>query len=112
MNTERLYDSVSIKKLLTNAGINKAYIIDENLYCTLFLGIYNDQQYIILIAKGTHSFYSKIVPASTVLETYWRCNYITYVPEGLYVFAKSVEELINKIMKIIEKYQKYTTRYK
>lgn len=92
-----------LKNLLTRLGIEKLYIVDKEVDKMLFLGIYTGQQFLILAAKGEYSWYSKVVFADSLLEPYWRCEYLTYFPEGLYVFAKDVHELATNIVKTLNK---------
>lgn len=100
------YDSATIKRKLAEIGIEKLYIVDEDVDCVLFLGIYRDQQFLILVSRGKFSWYSKIVPANIVLEPYWNCKHIIYVPEGLYVFADDIEELTKCITEVLKRYSK------
>ncbi|MEM1526851.1 MAG: hypothetical protein QW775_04310 [Ignisphaera sp.] len=106
MKDHSRYDSATIKRKLAEIGIEKLYIMYEDVDCALFLGIHGYQQFLILVSKGKFSWYSKIVPANIVLEPYWNCEHITYVPEGLYVFAEDIEELTKYIIKVLEKYSK------
>lgn len=106
MSKDEFIDSAEIKNILRSLGIEKAYIVDEDLGCYLLLGFYAGKQYLILVAKGNHAWYSKIVPADDVFEPYWKCSYVVYVPEGLYVFAKTISELSTKISRALEKYRK------
>lgn len=107
MNKNESVDLVEIKGVLRSLGIGRVYVVDEDLNQYLLLGLYSDKQYLILIARGNHAWYSKILPADVVLEPYWRCSYVAYVPEGLYVFAKTVSELGNKIVKVLERYRRH-----
>ncbi|MEM4694447.1 MAG: hypothetical protein QXD67_00710 [Ignisphaera sp.] len=100
------YNSVYIRTLLEKIGFKKIYVIEERAKCILFLALYNDVQYLIAVINGDYSIYSKVVPADLLIETYWNCNYVLYTPQGLYVFAKNVEELVNKIITIVMKYDK------
>lgn len=109
MSRDELVNSTEIKNVLRSLGLEKIYIVDENLNCYLLLGFYTSKQYLILIAKGNYAWYSKIAPADVILEPYWRCSYVVYVPEGLYVFARTILELATKISKVLEKYQRYRT---
>lgn len=109
MGKDELVDSAEIRKVLKFVGVEKVYVVDEDLNNQLLLGFYAGKQYLILIAKGRYAWYSKIVPAEIVLEPYWKCNYIIYIPEGLYAFARNISELSTKISKILERYQRYKT---
>ncbi|MEM3980596.1 MAG: hypothetical protein QXF79_05015, partial [Ignisphaera sp.] len=62
MKTSNQYDSATIKYKLTGIGIEKLYVVDEDVDCILFLGIYGGNQFLILVSKGKFSWYSKIVP--------------------------------------------------
>lgn len=96
-------DFDALKSLLSSLGIEKIYVVDRDPSRVLILGICSNHQFLILVAKGENSWYSKIVFANEVLELYWKCEYITYVPEGLYVFAKDLNELANKIVNTLNK---------
>uniref|UniRef100_A0A7C2VL56 Uncharacterized protein n=1 Tax=Ignisphaera aggregans TaxID=334771 RepID=A0A7C2VL56_9CREN len=110
MNKFEPHDITSIRNTLINSGFEKIYTIDENPWCILLLGIYGGNQYLILLAKGDLSWYSKVVPAANVLEPYWRCNYIVYVPEGLYVFADNAPTLVEKIISLVKKFSRVSNR--
>ncbi|MEM1541557.1 MAG: hypothetical protein QW101_01800 [Ignisphaera sp.] len=99
------YNSVYIRTLLEKS-FKKVYVIEEGARCILFLALHNNAQYLITVINGDYSIYSKVVPADLLIETYWNCNYVLYTPQGLYAFAKNVEELINKIIAIVMKYDK------
>lgn len=107
LNNPKHCDVTTLKELLIAAGVKKVFVIDENTHGVLLLGVCNDSQYLISISKGTYAWYSKIVPAHMVLEIYWKCKYILYVPEGLYVFANNVNELVSKIIRVIGKLESY-----
>lgn len=96
-------DFEALRSFLISLGVEKLYIVDKNLDKVLLLGIYAGHQFLILIAKGEHLWYSKIVFADILFEPYWRCEYIIYVPEGLYVFAKDLKELTINIIKTLNK---------
>jgi hypothetical protein len=96
-------DIETIRCKLSSLGMTRLYIADKNFNKVLFLGVYLDHQFLILIAKGENSWYSKVVFADELLEPYWRCEYIIYVPEGLYTFARDLDELANKIVDTINK---------
>lgn len=100
-----IIDARKIHSMLLKSGIEKVYVMEEKTACILTLAIYEGDKYLILITKGKYSWYSKIVPAERVLETYWRCNYLTYFPEGLYTFSDSINGLIEGIVKVLKKYQ-------
>lgn len=106
MKTSDQCDSAVIKHKLAEIGVEKLYVVDEEIDCVLFLGVHRDHQFLILVSKGKFSWYSKIVPANIVLEPYWNCKHVIYVPEGLYVFAEDIEELVKRITKVLEKYRR------
>lgn len=105
------HDPISMKILLEKSGFMKVYTVYENPICTLFLVVYNENQYLVAVVKGERSIYSKVVPADTLIEIYWKCEYVIYyTPQGLYAFADNINDLVNKVIRIVKKYEKTFNR--
>ncbi len=91
-------DTNTIRNILIQKGFEKVYLVEKEHNCVLFLGKIGDFNIIIGIYSGVRSLYAKIVDASKVLEPYWKCEYLEYVPHGLYTFSNNIDELIEKIV--------------
>lgn len=92
--------------MLTRVGFEKSYLIEELPNCSMYMGVYRGKEFIIAVFRGLSALYVKIVPAALISTSYWRCNYVKYLPIGWYVFSSSFDDLINrlaeKMPKIIE----------
>lgn len=99
----QLLDANHIKDLLMQRGLEKVYIIEKEYNCILLLGEVRGSHVVIGIYQGSRSIYAKIVNVQHVLEPYWKCDYLDYVPYGLYTFSNSIEELVDKIIMKIDR---------
>lgn len=94
--------------MLKNRGLGRIYVVDESSHCVVFLVVRDYNQYLVAIFRGASSWYSKVVPAHIVFEPYWKCHYLQYSPEGLYSFAENVSDLVDKVARVLEKYQRFS----
>jgi len=92
-------DIEAFKRFLLQKGFEKVYVVEKTYDCVLLLGKVSEVEVLIAVYSGTHSLYAKTVISSDVLEPYWRCSYVEYVPHGLYAFShsRSIEELAEKV---------------
>ncbi len=88
----------NIKNMLISKGFQKAYIVERDLQCTLFLCVYDDKNYLIAFYQGDIAIYSKLLESTNISSLYWKCEYLKYIPNGLYAFAQSIESLIDKVL--------------
>ena len=82
--------------LLSRAICSKAIAVESSGLCTL---LFCESKINILIAFSTYNswVYIKAVPELAVQPHMWHCNEVYYTPYGLYVFAKNLEELVEKL---------------
>lgn len=97
-----------LRDVLKNRDLGRIYVVDESSHCVVFLVVRNCNQYLVAVFRGTNSWYSKVVPAHMVFEPYWKCYYLQYSPEGLYSFAENVSDLVDKVIRVLEKYQRFS----
>ncbi|MEM0026746.1 MAG: hypothetical protein QXT53_02955 [Ignisphaera sp.] len=94
----QLLDINHVRNLLVQKGFEKVYLIEKEHNCLLFLGEIKGSHVIIGIYRGSKTIYAKIVNIQHVLEPYWKCDYLDYIPYGLYAFSNGIEELVDKIL--------------
>ncbi|ABM80233.1 hypothetical protein [Hyperthermus butylicus] len=86
-----------LRQLLISSGLcSKAVAVEETSSCTL---LFCESRVNMLIAFSTYDdwVYIKAVPELAVQPHMWHCNEVYYTPYGLYAFAKSHRELIEKL---------------
>ncbi len=76
---------------------NKILVEDQGVLSALILYGKNEPEYIICIPKTFRkALYVKIAKIGSISSL--DCNMLFYEPSGFYVFAQSIDELINKIL--------------
>jgi hypothetical protein len=90
----------TVKQVLMQKGFEKIFVVESRHDCVLLLIEFKGVNILAGIYKGLHSVYAKVVRADDLLEPYWRCDYLEYIPQGLYTFSesKNIEELAQKIV--------------
>ena len=84
------------KEVLLRSGFcKKAMVAEEGSECVLY---YCDRSLPLLIAFSTYEnwVYAKLVAERLVKPYMWHCSDVFFNPYGLYVFARSLEELVEK----------------
>jgi len=81
--------------LLKSGFCGKAVVAEEGGECVLY---YCDRSLPLLIAFSTYGnwVYAKLVAERLVRPYMWHCSDVFFNPYGLYVFARSLEELVEK----------------
>ncbi len=97
-----MLDSEKIRNVLISKGFQKVYIVEKNLQCILFLCVYNNRNYLIAFYQGDVAVYSKLLDPTNISSLYWKCEYLRYIPNGLYAFAQNIESLIDKAIQKIK----------
>jgi len=90
-----------IKNILISKGFQKVYVVEKDLQCILFLCVYNDKNYLIGFYQGDNAMYSKLLDSANISSLYWKCEYLKYIPNGLYAFAQNIESLVDKVLQKI-----------
>ncbi|MET1102215.1 MAG: hypothetical protein ABWW69_07065 [Pyrodictiaceae archaeon] len=88
-----------LKKILEEKGVCRSLVeVERGGSCILYACKRGDKP-LVLIAVANHNdwVYARLVPELGAPPDYWHCNYIYYTPYGLYAFARSLEELVEKI---------------
>lgn len=87
-----------LAKLLTDAGVyDKVSVYETSAECVMLTARKEDRLHLIALAEHDGWVYAKIAPADALPGASWSCNNVFYTPYGLYAFARSVEELAEKI---------------
>jgi len=93
-----------IRELSNRLGL-KLYVIEEKYNCILITAASNNDTILIAVFGGQHSLYAKIVKATEVPLHYQSCEYVEYVPYGLYAFGRDAstlaQNIVNKVQKLI-----------
>lgn len=97
-----MLDPENIKNMLISRGFQKVYIVEKDLQCVLFLCVYSNRNYLIAFYQGDITVYSKLSDPTNISSLYWKCKYLKYIPNGLYVFAQNIESLIDKVLQKIK----------
>ncbi len=85
-----------LKEVLLRSGFcEKAMVAEEGGECVLY---YCDRSLPLLIAFSTYRnwVYAKLVAERLVKPYMWHCSDVFFNPYGFYVFARSLEELVEK----------------
>ncbi len=91
-----------IERIIKGTPLEKFKVLEEDRGCVLLMGVYRDRTFIVAFMEGDRSRYAKIVLAECTPSSYWHCDYIEYVPQGLYVFRDNLERLINVVLVKLE----------
>ncbi len=83
--------------MLKEHGIcEKAATVEETAECRL-VACESKRLFLIAFSEYIDWVYAKIIPEYGLPLDKWHCGYVYYTPYGLYVFAKSLDELVRKI---------------
>jgi len=100
------YDDLKavIRELSNRLGL-KLYVLEEKYNCILIAAATNNDTVLVAVFGGQHSLYAKVVKAAEVPLHYQSCEYVEYVPYGLYAFGRDsstfVQSIVNKVRKLI-----------
>ena len=100
------YDDLKavVRELSNRLGL-KLYVLEEKYNCILITAATNNDTVLVAVFGGQHSLYAKVVKAAEVPLHYQSCEYVEYVPYGLYAFGRDsstlVQSIVNKVQKLI-----------
>jgi len=83
-----------LRRVMKDKGLcTKVGVVEEKPGCVL---LYCDGGDGVLVAVFEHGewVYAKMVAEGSVKPYMWHCNELLYVPYGVYVFAKGLDELV------------------
>ncbi len=97
-----MLDREKVKEILLRAGMEKVFIEEASYECVLAIGVREGRELLVAVIQGAHAVYAKVLPAENLPSPYWKCNYVEYMPIGLYTFASNLDELSEKLKPKIE----------
>jgi len=78
---------------------DKASVEQKSSECTLIVCVKRGNLYLISLSSYRDWLYARIVPEYGMPVGGWTCSQTYYTPYGLYVFSKSIDELVEKMKK-------------
>ncbi len=97
MPETRLY-RVFAEKLREKGFCSKTGIVDSTPECGLLVCSKGEDVYLVAIAAYGEWLYARITPEYGLPPDKWYCSHVYYTPYGLYVFEKSLEQLVSRLM--------------
>ena len=91
-------EAVRLAELLTGLGVyDKVTVYESSAECVLLTARRGNTLHRMALARHEDWIYAKVAPADALQAASWSCSNLYYTPYGLYAFARSVEELAEKI---------------
>ncbi len=87
-----------LSTLLRESGVYEKIVVESATGdCVLLVAKRGEDLHLIALAAYGDWLYAKIAHSDALPTTAWTCSNVYYTPYGLYAFAKSLEELAEKI---------------
>lgn len=92
-----MFSANELRRLIKDRGMcAKIGVVEEKPGCTLLYCDGGDGVLIAVFENGEW-VYAKMVAEGSIKPYMWHCNELLYVPYGVYVFARGLEELVAKL---------------
>jgi hypothetical protein len=94
------FKASELKEILDKSSLcERTGILEEKPSCILLYCEKSKDGASFLVAFSSFNgyIYAKIAPEQAIPAHMWHCNDVYYTPYGLYIFAKSAEEIVAKL---------------